>query len=133
VLRPGERLLTDAERAANPKGFHRYGAAAKAKLPWLPAEWEWFAWDGRTAGVIRLKGGVPLAGVENAKRWKGAATMKVIVTDAEVAAAVVAYEADTGNCADCSGTGETFASAGPHGVTVRKCSKCAGSGRAVSR
>ena len=40
------------------------------------------------------------------------------------------YEAETGNCRECEGSGEEVASAGVGGTLYRSCSRCGGSGEA---
>lgn len=56
---------------------------------------------------------------------------EVLVSEAELQAEHARYEAATGNCGDCFGNGEVFAS-WHHidGTKYRKCSRCHGTGKA---
>lgn len=55
-----------------------------------------------------------------------------VVTDAELQAEYVAYEAETGNCARCCGTGEVLKRISvADGRENRPCPKCLGDGKRI--
>jgi hypothetical protein len=58
--------------------------------------------------------------------------IQAIVSDGELKAERLRYEAETGRCSDCLGIGKTIASAGKGGTTYRACSACQGTGKATS-
>lgn len=79
--------------------------------------------------VVRMC--LELPRVEGEKiRWTGEAK-KACVTEAEVKAEEVRYEAETGMCADCGGTKETWAGWSKNeGNKYRPCRKCGATGKA---
>ena len=62
--------------------------------------------------------------------WRGVAYTEVVVTDAEILAAGHEYEASTGNCSHCNGTGSIWAgwSIG-EGTRYEACPLCKGTGK----
>lgn len=81
-----------------------------------------------------ISGGVPrilTRGPNKGKRkWAGKLT-RVVVTGAEVDAAMTKYEAETGICAECEGTGRITAGwSATEGTKYRTCGKCGGTGKA---
>ena len=54
----------------------------------------------------------------------------VVVTHADLQAAAVAYETETGNCWDCKGPGQEFAGwSVKEGTKTRPCRRCNGTGK----
>src|SRR5258708_36492045 len=74
---------------------------------WTPFRWEALGNDDMliTGGVARILTRGPNKGRE---RWHGQGT-RVVVLRAELDAAMAKYEAETGNCAECEGSGKTTA------------------------
>jgi len=120
-------------RAPDKPFFNVYEAVAKRKLN-APAEWEWYALDGRTyqaTGDTIVEGGVRARDARNRKTWKGVVGQKCVVTQAEVEAMRAEFEQTTGKCVECAGCGETLAGSSVEtGPRYRTCRKCGGSGRA---
>lgn len=98
---------------------------------WRYCRWERIG-DGMNfiveGGVPRLLKSGPRKGEQT---WRDVPTQKTVVTGEEMDAEHARYEADTGNCGDCGGTGEEFASwkAG-EGTKMKTCGRCAGTGKA---
>lgn len=82
---------------------------------------------------VLLEGGIPplftrgkYAGTPN---WKGVPLTKVIATRQEIDQQMVAYEAETGHCRNCAGSGQELAGwSAETGVRYRTCRRCDGSG-----
>lgn len=56
---------------------------------------------------------------------------KVVVSDTELQQAAAAYEAETGKCWDCKGSGQEWASwSAAEGTKYRTCKRCGGDGKA---
>lgn len=99
-----------------------------------PEGWAVFAWerigDGNdlvvTGGVPRLLKAGPRKGKPT---WRDVPTQKAVVTGAEIEAEKARYEADTGKCSDCMGSGQVFASwSQAEGKKYRACGRCGGTG-----
>jgi len=99
-----------------------------------PDGWEICVWkrigDGRDfvveGGVPRILTRGPRKG---RKRWDGP-RLKTVVTGAEIDAEHARYEAETGNCGDCGGKGEVFASwSVTDGTMMRPCQRCNATGK----
>lgn len=99
-----------------------------------PEGWEICGWerlgDGRDfvveGGVPRLLTRGPRKGH---KRWDGP-RLKTVVTGAEIDAEHARYEADTGNCGDCGGTGEVLAGwSAKDGTKLEPCPRCGATGK----
>ena len=110
------------------------GTVARRKVGGSP-EWEYFKWErvgeGRDfiveGGIPRLLKSGPRKGE---KTWKDCACQKTIVSGAEIDAEHARYEAETGKCGDCGGTGEVFSSwrAG-EGTKMKPCKRCNATGK----
>jgi len=61
---------------------------------------------------------------------KDPTTRRIIVNPEVIIAELLALEAETGDCADCAGSGQTVRRVGPDGVTHGPCRRCDGTGRA---
>lgn len=99
----------------------------------LPEDFCFFRWEVIEGGLL-IEGGVfpavktgPRKGLPNYR--KGSGMRKFLVSDEEGKAMEAEYEAATGKCVDCRGTGKTVASIGVNGTTYRECRRCGGSGR----
>ncbi len=58
---------------------------------------------------------------------------RVVITQGEVAAERAAWEAATGKCAECAGTGQAWAGwSRDHGTRYRDCAKCQASGKSAA-
>lgn len=111
--------------------FDALRAAARAKIG-APAAWEWcVAKVLHPTTDILLEGGVPVGGRTGRRRWDGVRLQTVVVTRAEQDAACAAFEAVTGKCHRCAGSGRTLKSVSvTDGRTYRTCDRCGGDGRA---
>lgn len=101
-----------------------------------PEGWEYFKWErvGEGADFI-VEGAVPRllksGPRKGQKTWKGCPSQKTVVTGAEIDDEHARYEAATGNCGTCGGTGEVFASwRHDEGVTMKPGKRCDGEGKA---
>lgn len=94
--------------------------------------WEPFAWE-RVGEDSLVTGGIPSllkSGPRKGKKtWRGKGT-SVVVTRAEVDAEAARYSAETGNCAECYGEGQVFAS-WHHidGTKYHPCKACGATGK----
>jgi hypothetical protein len=108
---------------------HRYG---------LPTDWQWRTITSLDGGFIELAGASPIGTYQRGKR-KGlskfppkASYRRVIITHQNVAEARHQWEAKTGMCSWCQGTGQQVASISiVNGITCRPCPHCNGSGTAT--
>jgi hypothetical protein len=127
---------TPVERPDPPGAYDAMTQAARRKLN-APESWEWYTAEviGNTRDVL-LKGGIPShpeAPRGNRRRWQGVKGERVVVTEAERAAARDEYERATGKCAGCQGHGQEWAGTSvERGSWFRTCSRCKGCGAAVS-
>ena len=100
-----------------------------------PEGWEVCGWERiGTGNDLVVEGGVPRllkAGPKKGKKtWRDVPVQKAVVTEAELKAEHARYEAETGNCGDCFGKGEVFASwSASEGVKHRPCKRCEGTGK----
>lgn len=107
-------------------------SAARRKLK-APSEWLGFIFECIAEDYI-VTGAVPVGFYSRGPRkgkpkWEGPG-IKVIVTRAETDAEVKRYEEETGNCAECLGTKEVFASWNiKTGVKMRPCQTCDATGK----
>lgn len=117
-----------------------YAVVARRKLG-RGDDWQWFQLqalrvrDEYTSDTL-VTGAVPVGFVtrgpnKGAPKWPPVAeSERVVVTSAEVAAAREAWEAETGKCSECAGTGQRnvgFSVA--EGKIYRACEKCGATGR----
>jgi len=124
--------MSEAQEAVRPPSY--LDIVARKKLN-APAEWEHFAWKkiGETDDLI-VTGGVPRllqsGPRKGRKTWDGKGS-DAVVTRAELEAAMVAYEAETGNCHKCGNTGQQWAGwSVAEGVRYSHCEACDGTGKA---
>jgi hypothetical protein len=92
---------------------------------WTPFRWEVVGKDDMliTGGVARVLDRGPNKGRE---RWDGPGT-RVVVTGKELDSAMATYEATTGSCAECEGSGKEVAGwSATSGTKYRTCAKCKG-------
>jgi len=95
--------------------------------------WKAFRWQAAGPDSI-VTGSVPVGTYSRGPRkgepkFKGKGTM-VVVTRAEKESAATAYEAETGRCWNCKGTGQVVRKISKvEGTTYRPCVRCGGSGR----
>jgi hypothetical protein len=104
--------------------------AAEAKVGiegWKAYSWEPCDEDSIVTGDV--PDGVYRSGKRKGQpRYKGPGR-KVIVTRAELQAKAIAYEAETGKCWDCKGTGQAWGGwSKADGPRYRTCSRCSGTG-----
>lgn len=120
---------TQAESTARPPCFMTL--VARRKLC-QGEEWRWCKAELVGQDVL-LEGGIPplftrgkYAGTPN---WKGVPLTKVVATRAEIDQQMVTYEAETGCCRNCGGSGQESAGwSAETGVRYRTCCRCDGSG-----
>jgi hypothetical protein len=96
---------------------------------WEPYRYQAIGSDGSliTGGIPRILTRGPRKGK---KTWDGKGT-QVVVTKAEIDAEKVRYTVETGNCPECYGTGEIFASwHHERGTTYKPCPHCNATGSA---
>jgi hypothetical protein len=96
-------------------------------LGWKAYTWEACGCDSIVTGDIPV--GVYKSGKNKDRpKFKGPGR-KVIVTKAEMQEKATQYEAETGKCWDCKGTGQTWVGwSKEEGTRYRACLRCGGSG-----
>jgi hypothetical protein len=104
-------------------------AETKSGIPgWKATKWQAVGGDSIVTGSVPV--GTYSRGPRKGElKFTGPRTM-VVVTRAEKEAAASAYEAETGHCWNCKGTGQVvrkFSKA--EGTIYRFCTRCSGSGR----
>jgi hypothetical protein len=105
-------------------------AESKVAIP----GWEAFKWE--VAGEDSIVEGSVSQGTYRSGPRKGQPKLarpgtKVVVTKSELQAAAVAYEAETGKCWDCKGTGQVMKRwSAAEGTSYKTCPRCKGSGEA---
>lgn len=108
---------------------------ALRKLGELPEGFAFSGWEIIGPDCVLYRGGVTrkiTRGPRKGERTWDKITHKVAVTQSEIIDEKRRYETETGNCAECSGTGEVWA--GWHhinGHRYKTCTKCGGSGKAI--
>lgn len=104
---------------------------ARRKLGDLPIGFEFVSYEMIGKDACLLTGAVPIIGKRGGKKWPPVKKCeRAVVTEAEVADERRRYEAETGNCSECLGKGEVFASYHHiDGVKNRPCSDCKATGR----
>jgi len=97
-------------------------------------DWQYCRWEriGEGRDMI-VEGGIPRtlkSGPRKGERtWRGQPTQKAVVTGDEIDAEHARYEADTGNCGDCFGSGQVFARwSKANGIEKKTCQRCGGTG-----
>ena len=98
--------------------------------------WEAYRWedcDGDSIVTGDVPDGVYRSGPRKGRpRFKGPGR-RVIITRSDMWAVATAYEAETGKCWDCKGTGQTWAGwSKAEGTHYRECQRCGGTGEAQS-
>jgi hypothetical protein len=109
-------------------------AIAKAKLRLigdLPESFEICKYE-RIGDAVLVEGGpthVLTRGPRKGQTKFGRLTHKIVITQAEIKAAEVQYEHDTGRCYDCDGDGQESRGWSKEGGDIWKtCRKCGGTG-----
>jgi hypothetical protein len=106
--------------------------AAEAKVGiegWKAYQWEDCDDDSIVTGSV--PDGVYSKGPRKGKPRFVGKGKRVIITRVELEARAIAYEAETGKCWDCKGTGQTWAGwSRTEGTKYRECQRCAGTGEA---
>lgn len=97
--------------------------------------WELFAWEriGDTDDLL-VTGGIPRllkSGLRKGRKtWDGKG-QTVAVTRSEVKAEFLTYEAESGNCHNCGGSGQEWATwSAASGNEYQQCRVCDGTGKA---
>ena len=107
---------------------------AAAELKVGEEGWKAYKWESVEGGSI-VTGSIP-TGVYRSGPRKGEPRFngpkrRVIVTSEEMVTRAAAHEADTGQCWDCKGSGQTWAGwSKEDGTRCRTCKRCSGSGEA---
>lgn len=107
-------------------------AVANRKLGDVPG-FKWHTWECIGPDAIQFTGAVVVGTIEKGPREGRPKFSKdtrcVVVTESEEITEYLRYEAETGKCGDCRGSGQVFAS-WHHidGARYRECRKCHGSG-----
>lgn len=99
-------------------------------------DWHWasmrYVGDGEGAGAI-VEGGVPNIAPDGSRRWTGVVLDEVIVTEEQAHAAALAYEAETGKCMECAGSGLMHTGWNHKtGNAYAPCNRCNATGKAPS-
>jgi len=94
--------------------------------------WKAYRWedcDGDSIVTGDIPDGVYRSGPRKDRpRFKGPGR-RVVITNAELQVIATAYEAETGKCWECKGTGQVWAGwSKAEGTKYRKCQRCAGTG-----
>lgn len=103
-------------------------------------EWEVFKWEAVGEGEhlsYIIEGGVPRllkSGKRKGKKtWRDSPSKRTVVTKAEIVQAAKDYEAETGNCHVCCGSGQEWAGwSCDEGNKYRDCRRCSATGKAPS-
>jgi hypothetical protein len=108
--------------------FHEDIVRRKLKVP---PEWQWYKVERIDPDATLMEGGVPRLLTRGPRKgkptWKGCKLERCIVTDVEVAAEQKSYEATTGSCHRCLGTGEVLHGWSKYeGSKYRPCPRCKG-------
>jgi len=98
--------------------------------------WQWcsmeYIGDNETGGAL-IEGGEPNVMPDGKLRWTGVPTERVFVTEEQVRQEALAYEARTGKCMQCAGSGLMYAGWNHvDGNRYATCNRCAGRGKAVA-
>jgi hypothetical protein len=106
---------------------------ARRKLG-APPEWELCGWERVGTDGVLITGGIPRllkSGPSKGKKtWRDSEITKAVVTKGEEAIERAAYEASTGNCGECLGSGKTWAGWKlGEGSSYRQCRDCSGTGK----
>lgn len=115
--------------------FDFYENVARRKLG-KTQEWKACIWERIGPDATKIEGGLTtpiLRGKRKGQpKWGKRRDLDVcIVTDDEVSQERAKYERETGNCANCKGTGQVMKSwSVTDGVKTRDCDKCEGTGKA---
>lgn len=99
-------------------------------------DWNWcrmeFIGEGEGSAAL-IEGAVPNIDLAGKRRWTGVRTDRVVVTDAQVAAAALAWEQEAGKCYVCAGSGqECIGWNCETGNKFRPCARCGATGLAVA-
>ena len=107
--------------------------AAEAKVGiegWKAYRWEDCGGDSIVTGDV--PDGVYRSGKRKGRPRFNGPGRKVVITKAEMQAKATAYEADTGKCWDCKGTGQVWAGwSKADGTRYRDCQRCNATGNAA--
>jgi hypothetical protein len=105
-------------------------AETKSGIPgWKATKWQAAGQDSIVSGSVPV-GTYSRGSRKGEPKFTGPRTM-VAVTRAEKEAAAIAYEAETGHCWNCKGTGQVVHKISvTEGTTYRPCARCGGSGEA---
>lgn len=104
----------------------------------LPADFHFSRWEWLKSGTdyttMLLSGGVcppllsgPRKGKPNYKKMTG--ELNFYLTVAEIEAADLAWETETGNCSHCHGSGKSVFRVAKESNEFKPCKKCDGTGR----
>lgn len=108
----------------------------------MPDNWRLFSWQCVPSGSmdsthVRLRGAVctavftrgPRKGRTNWAKRDRSTECEVYISHADHDAFCIQWEAETGHCHECTGTGQTFAGwSVADGVRHRTCTRCLGTG-----
>jgi hypothetical protein len=103
-------------------------AEIKSGTPgWKATKWQAGGGDSIVTGSVPV-GTYSRGPRKGEPKFTGPSTM-VVVTRAELETAATAYEAETGRCWNCKGTGQVVRKISvTEGTTYRPCARCGGSG-----
>ena len=111
-----------------------YMEAAEAKVNiegWKAYRWE--DCDGDSIVTGDVPNGVYRSGKRKGRPRFNGPGQKVIVTKAELQSRAATYEAETGRCWDCKGTGQAWVGwSKAEGARYSTCSRCSGTGEVQS-
>lgn len=114
----------------------------------MPPQWDWIRWEalgdlaaGSDPDVFKVTGAVmpnkkrgPMKGCPSWRNRARSTERTVYITPAERDVFLRDFEAKTGICYACSGSGEPLASWHyQRGCTLRECRRCGGTGRVTTR
>ena len=116
-----------------------YNLAAQ-RLKGVPVDWQWVSIESKQSPFGRftqVTGAVPVGFYSRGPRkgrakWPARKDCQVFrFTPAQLEEAMLAWEAETGNCSTCGGDGqEQFGWSKAEGKRYRQCSRCGGTGKA---
>lgn len=108
---------------------------ARRKLHPLPDGWEVSKWERVGPDATLFSGCVPgvfASGPRKGEKKWGQDTHECVVTDSEVSAEELRYEAEAGNCHACGGDGQEWSGwSAAEGNKFRTCRRCGGDGKAL--
>jgi|SRR6478609_3314305 len=106
--------------------------ACMAKLDRQDPTWHWVSWESVTGGQI-VKGSPTTRKKDGSRKWAPKAEwVTLIITEADLDAAMARYATETGNCPTCCGSGKEWRGWNHEtGHKFEHCRTCGATGKAT--